>query len=118
MKDFIETEDSEPDNVAAVVLPVVDLFESGYGHPYAPQNWPNNGDTWRWKVGSRITKRDHHADRYLYAPKNLPQPRSFSSRMSLERYIRKKFPDQDIQSFFASFSWNIPGRKPASPVSG
>lgn len=92
-------------------------MESGVGLPYAPENWPNPGDTWRWKAGPRITGKGTFLDRYLYPPKHLPglsntetmrKGTSFRSRLSLERYIRLAFPDADVRKFFASFSWSIP----------
>uniref|UniRef100_A0A7N0TF35 Oberon PHD finger domain-containing protein n=1 Tax=Kalanchoe fedtschenkoi TaxID=63787 RepID=A0A7N0TF35_KALFE len=114
----MEVEDSEPKNVEiptvalnGVVLPPVGRNESGIGYPYAPENWPETGDNWRWKVGSRITKREHHIDRYLYAPKRLPKPRLFASKASIERYVRKEFPGTDVDAFFAMFTWNIPATK-------
>ncbi|KAL9688061.1 hypothetical protein QQ045_032474 [Rhodiola kirilowii] len=120
MKEHMEVEGSEPRNIetpavaanGGAVLPLVGPNESGIGYPYAPENWPKPGDNWRWKVGSRITKRDHHVDRYLYAPKRLPQPRLFASKTSLERYIRKEFSNTDVDTFFSMFTWNIPARKP------
>ncbi|KAK9929533.1 hypothetical protein M0R45_026629 [Rubus argutus] len=45
--------------------------ESGEGLPYAPINWPKAGDTWRWKVGKRVSGSGHFLDRYLYLPKSL-----------------------------------------------
>ncbi|XP_022558986.1 protein OBERON 1-like isoform X2 [Brassica napus] len=92
-------------------------MESGIGLPYAPENWPKPGDTWRWKVGPRITGKGTFLDRYLYPPKHLPglsntetlrKGTAFRSRLSLERYIRLAFPDADVRKFFASFSWAVP----------
>ncbi|KAJ0245020.1 hypothetical protein HA466_0185220 [Hirschfeldia incana] len=92
-------------------------MESGVGLPYAPENFPNPGDTWRWKAGPRITGKGTFLDRYLYPPKHLPglsntetmrKGSAFRSRLSLERYIRLAFPDADLRKFFASFSWAIP----------
>ncbi|CAA2990782.1 Hypothetical predicted protein, partial [Olea europaea subsp. europaea] len=34
----------------------------------------------------------------------------FASKLSLERYTRKNFPDVDVNAFFASFSWKIPSK--------
>ncbi|KAL9669226.1 hypothetical protein QQ045_006769 [Rhodiola kirilowii] len=123
MKEPMEVDDSDPKNVATpavaangTVLIPVGPNETGVGHPYAPQNWPKPGDNWTWKVGSRISKRDHHKDRYLYAPRHLPQPRAFASKTSIERYIRKEFPDTDVHAFFAIFTWDIPAKRPISSI--
>ncbi|XP_010457631.1 PREDICTED: OBERON-like protein [Camelina sativa] len=99
-----------------LVLKPVDPLDSGEGLPYAPENWPNPGDTWHWKVGPRVSGKGHFKDRYLFPPKHLPgldtetMPRNkvFRSRRSLERYIRHTFPGADVPNFFASFSWTIP----------
>ncbi|KAF8106436.1 hypothetical protein N665_0139s0031 [Sinapis alba] len=98
-------------------------MESGVGLPYAPENWPKPGDTWRWKAGPRITAKGTFLDRYLYPPKHLPglstetmrKGTAFRSRLSLERYIRLAFPNADVRKFFASFSWAIPS---STDVSG
>ncbi|CAH8308248.1 unnamed protein product [Eruca vesicaria subsp. sativa] len=100
-----------------LLLRPVRPMESGVGLPYAPENWPMPGDTWRWKVGPRITGKGTFLDRYLYPPKHLPglsstetmrKGTAFRSRLSLERYIRLAFPDADVHKFFASFSWAVP----------
>ncbi|CAN8311328.1 unnamed protein product [Cochlearia groenlandica] len=102
-----------------LVRPVKPM-ESGVGLPYAPENWPNHGDTWRWKVGPRVNGKGSFVDRYLYPPKHLPSLSketmrrygfSFRSKSSLQRYIRLAFPDADVGKFFASFSWIIPTQK-------
>lgn len=91
--------------------------ESGEGLPYAPVNWPNPGDTWRWKVGKRVSGSGHFLDRYLYLPKRLfhdgagnttGRRNSFASKLAVERYIQASFPGTDLKEFFASFSWKIP----------
>lgn len=85
---------------------------SGEGLPYAPEDWPHPGDKWRWKVGFRKTASGHWIDRYLYPPAHFPRPSGnksgLPSRSSLEEYIRKEFPDKDVNSFFASFIWKVP----------
>ncbi|KAH7666270.1 hypothetical protein IHE45_13G090400 [Dioscorea alata] len=80
---------------------------SGEGLPYAPEDWPNPGDIWRWRVGNRKATSGHWVDRFLYAPKSLQQT-TFSSRVSVEQYIKKQFPNEDVEKFFASFLWRIP----------
>ncbi|KAG8373075.1 hypothetical protein BUALT_Bualt12G0133000 [Buddleja alternifolia] len=92
----------------------VSVNDSGEGLPYAPENFPNPGDKWSWKVGRRIASAGHFLDRYMYPPPSLRRPgpkRGFPSRLSLEQYIRGKFPDVDVNAFFASFSWKIPYKK-------
>ncbi|XP_050373000.1 protein OBERON 1 [Argentina anserina] len=92
--------------------------ESGEGLPYAPINWPNPGDIWRWRVGKRVSGSGHYLDRYIYLPKSLcnggpanPTPRvkhGFASKLAVERYLQTSFPGSDLGAFFASFSWKIP----------
>ncbi|OWM74279.1 hypothetical protein CDL15_Pgr008593 [Punica granatum] len=93
---------------------------SGEGFPYAPENFPNPGDNWRWRVGKRVAVTGHYLDRYLYAPKSLKHHLLqsklganyvFPSKLSLQRFIRAEFPDADVEAFFASFSWKIPSKK-------
>lgn len=99
-----------------LLLTPVNPMESGQGLPYAPENWPNPGDTWHWRVGPRVSGNGHFVDRYLYPPKYLPgldteimrKNKVFRSKLSLERYIRLAFPQADVRKFFASFSWRIP----------
>lgn len=89
----------------------VSASDSGEGLPYAPADWPNPGDKWRWKVGRRIASAGYFLDRYLYLPKRLRGNRSaFASRLSVEQYVRSEFPSTDINEFFASFSWKIPSK--------
>lgn len=90
----------------------------GVGLPYAPENWPNPGDNWSWRVAKRVAITGHYLDRYLYLPKRLcrGEHRSrkkygFASKLSVERYIRTAFPETDINAFFASFSWKIPAKE-------
>ena len=93
------------------IYPVSPLA-SGEGLPYAPVDWPNPGDTWSWKVGNRFNLSGYHADRYLFLPKRLQKPsrrrQSFSSKLSIKRYIQNVDPKIDIASFFESFSWRVP----------
>lgn len=84
---------------------------SGEGLPYAPVDWPEPGDIWRWKVGNRVAASGHFMDRYLYLPERLqsvPKERSFASKLSVEQYVQKI--GADVKAFFSSFSWKIPSR--------
>ncbi|XP_038897148.1 protein OBERON 2-like isoform X2 [Benincasa hispida] len=92
--------------------------ESGEGLPYAPENWPNPGDNWSWRVGKRVAITGHFLDRYLYSPRGIGNSENsarkghaFASKLSVERYIQSEFPNADIDAFFASFSWKIPAKK-------
>ncbi|KAE8686733.1 hypothetical protein F3Y22_tig00111028pilonHSYRG00027 [Hibiscus syriacus] len=64
---------------------------SGLGLPYAPEDWPNKGDIWTWKVGRRVAITGHFLDRYLYPPKRLQKvldsgrKRGLASKLSVER---------------------------------
>ncbi|XP_044500789.1 protein OBERON 1-like [Mangifera indica] len=91
---------------------------TGEGLPYAPINWPKPGDNWRWRVGRRIALTGHYYDRYLYPPKHFrrlsdstSRRRGFASKLSVQRYIETVFPHEDVNKFFASFSWKIPAIK-------
>ncbi|KAK7366546.1 hypothetical protein VNO80_08539 [Phaseolus coccineus] len=100
---------------------------SGEGYPYAPENWPEQGDVWGWRTGRRIVPTGtHFQDRYLYLPNRLvrmlkeenentgsgsgtpSKQHIFASKLAVERYVKRYFPDADINAFFASFSWKIP----------
>lgn len=88
---------------------------TGEGLPYAPVDFPELGDIWRWKVGKRLSLTGHYLDRYLYLPKRFgklhdpTRTRSgFASKLSVKRYLQTAYPKTDITSFFASFSWKIP----------
>lgn len=84
---------------------------SGEGLPYAPQDWPKVGDKWKWKVGKRSAHSGHWLDRYLYLPKRLQRVfgrRTFASKQAVAAFVKKEFPDTDVESFFASFSWVVP----------
>jgi hypothetical protein len=95
--------------------------EAGEGLPYAPENFPNPGDIWRWKAGKRISNNGNFRDRYLYLPRRLSAPANrtsfrggFASKLAVERYVREKFPKANISDFFASFSWRIPSGLPGN----
>lgn len=91
----------------------VSANDSGEGLPYAPQDWPNPGDKWGWKVGKRLASSGHFLDRYLYLPGTLHKHghgKGFASKLSVEQYVREKFPNADIRALFASFSWRIPSK--------
>ncbi|KAK3170441.1 hypothetical protein Dsin_032730 [Dipteronia sinensis] len=105
-------------NGNGIHLPEVLPKSSGYGLLYAPINWPNPGDNWRWKVGKRVTIKGHFLDRYLYLPKRLSRNESstfergaFASKHKVEIYIREEFPNADVKAFFASFNWKIPAKQ-------
>lgn len=94
--------------------------ESGEGLPYAPVNWPNPGDNWRWKVGKRVSAAGHFLDRYLYLPKRLRNREhstrrkyGFASKLAVERYIKAAFPGLNLDDFFTKFSWRIPAHQSA-----
>lgn len=92
-------------------LILVSPLGKGEGLPYAPVDWPSRGDIWGWRVGSRITKKGVYQDRCLVAPDSLQESSNkkilFRSKLSVEHYIRSKFPNADINAFFASFTWDI-----------
>lgn len=99
-------------------LPVV-FDSSGLGLPYAPEDFPEPGDKWGWKVGKRVGVSGHFLDRYLYLPDRLHKEiklggltgvisgKCFASKASLERYVMETFPGTDINAFFSSFTWKI-----------
>ncbi|XP_028098329.1 uncharacterized protein LOC114298033 [Camellia sinensis] len=93
----------------------VSATDSGEGLPYAPEDWPNPGDVWSWKVGKRVAHSGCFLDRYLYLPKRLQEPMrkrgGFASKLSVEHFVRASFPGADVDAFFASFSWKIPAKK-------
>lgn len=105
-------------NKSDLILRPVSQDESGEGLPYAPENWPNPGDNWTWRVGKRVAITGHFLDRYLYPPRNITLPENstrrgqgFASKLSVERFIQSEFPNADVDAFFASFSWKIPATK-------
>jgi len=97
---------------------------SGVGLPYAPENWPQDGDIWRWKTGRRVVpKGTHFQDRYLYLPERLKKEKEekeiqasaskksshiFATKAALRKYIHTYFPETDFESFLKTFSWRIP----------
>jgi hypothetical protein len=95
-------------------LPPVAADQTGEGLPYAPINFPNQGDVWGWKTGKRLQSNGCFQDRYLYSPvafkpgSNRKNRHTFASKLSVERYIKSTFPDADVDKFFASFTWRIP----------
>lgn len=105
-------------NKNGLILRPVSQDEAGEGLPYAPENWPNPGDIWSWRVGKRVAITGHFLDRYLYLPRGFSVPENssrkgqgFASKLSVERYIQSVFPNADVDAFFASFSWKIPAKK-------
>jgi len=84
----------------------------GKGLPYAPENWPRSGDIWYWRVGSRASGAGHWADRYLAPPSRFreatPKKIGFASRIQVEEFVKRKFPDVDPSTFFSMFIWKIP----------
>ncbi|KAJ1293620.1 hypothetical protein BS78_01G082700 [Paspalum vaginatum] len=84
----------------------------GKGLPYAPENWPSSGDTWYWKVGNRASGLGHWADRYLTPPSRFREATrkklGFASRIQVEEFIKKEFPNVDPSTFFSMFIWKIP----------
>ncbi|GAU18849.1 hypothetical protein TSUD_228390 [Trifolium subterraneum] len=103
--------DSDP---IALNLPPVAADQTGEGLPYAPINFPDQGDVWGWKTGKRLQSNGCFQDRYLYSPvrfkpgSNRKHRHTFASKLSVERYIKSTFPDADIDKFFSSFTWRIP----------
>ncbi|WOK91577.1 hypothetical protein Cni_G00268 [Canna indica] len=94
-----------------VAIPVAG-GSSGEGLPYAPEDWPRPGDIWRWKVGNRKCVSGHWVDRCVSAPPTCPKFGGkrpvFHSKSSLEEYIRKEYPQTDVEEFFSSFIWRVP----------
>jgi len=115
-----------------VYLPPMAAEVYGEGLPYAPENWPEEGDVWGWRTGRRVVPNGtHFQDRYLYLPKRLyqllkeeketPEPASgsgsssrarkqhiFASKLGVKGYVIRHYPDTDLKVFFDSFSWKIP----------
>ncbi|XP_039015627.1 uncharacterized protein LOC120146026, partial [Hibiscus syriacus] len=91
--------------------------DASLGLLYAPEDWPNKGDIWTWKVGRRVAITGHFLDRYLYPPKRLQKlldsgrKRGLANKLSVERYVKMVLPGADINAFFASFRWKIPAKK-------
>ena len=111
--------DNDENNRGATEMPENKLYlypvsaqASGEGLPYAPVDWPEPGDIWRWKVGNRVAVSGYFIDRYLYLPKRLQRvnkAKSFKSKLAVEQYIQKI--GADVEAFFALFSWKIPSRE-------
>ncbi|XP_074569086.1 uncharacterized protein LOC141825600 isoform X2 [Curcuma longa] len=111
--DLSDVSQSKPEIKENRLVPIpVAGGSSGMGLPYAPEDWPCPGDLWRWKVGNRKCVSGHWLDRSVCAPPSCPKSRGkkpvFQSRLSLEEYIRKEFPQVDVDSFFSSFIWRVP----------
>jgi len=84
----------------------------GKGLPYAPENWPCPGDEWYWKVGNRSAPGGHWVDRYLTPPSRFRdatgKKTTFTSKLKVEEFIKREFPDVDPSTFFSKFIWRIP----------
>ncbi|XP_056176475.1 uncharacterized protein LOC115684017 [Syzygium oleosum] len=94
----------------------VEPYSLGEGLPYAPVDWPNPGDTWRWWVGKRTNSSGFYQQRLLYLPKRLRFRGSdsfcrFRGKSSLKAYISSQFPNADVEEFLASFRWMVPSTK-------
>ena len=110
-------ENGRAGNGSLNIRPVVPE-STGEGYPYAPENWPKEGDIWGWRTGRRVAPNGNFQDRYLYLPDRLNRRAEnqglsrkqhiFASKLSVERYIKANFPDADVDAFFASFTWRIP----------
>lgn len=99
-------------NAKPLVATPVDGGSSGKGLPYAPEDWPNPGDVWTWKVGKRKCAAGHWLDRSICPPGNLRNALGnkliFHSKSSLAQYIQTEYPEADVNTFFASFIWRVP----------
>ncbi|CAJ1925724.1 unnamed protein product [Sphenostylis stenocarpa] len=105
----------------------------GEGYPYAPENWPETGDIWRWRTGRRIVRKGmYFQDRYLYLPDRLlralkeekkqsesaqsssktRQKYIFASKVAFKNYIKTYFPGTDPEAVFSTFYWKIPALPP------
>ncbi|KAL1806527.1 hypothetical protein ACET3Z_029595 [Daucus carota] len=90
---------------------VSEEMKTGAGLPYAPQDWPNPGDVWTWKLGRRISADGFYRDRIIFLPKRLHQKgkrKYFDSKKSIITYLQSEFPDTDVDAFFQSFTWRVP----------
>ncbi|KAK3146101.1 hypothetical protein QOZ80_3BG0261630 [Eleusine coracana subsp. coracana] len=80
---------------------------SGKGLPYAPENWPCPGDHWYWRVGCRTNSGGHWADRYLTPPSRFRvatgKKTAFASRLQVEEFIKREYPNIDPSTFFSMF---------------
>lgn len=95
--------------------PSVQPAESGEGLPYAPADWPNAGDVWTWKVGNKISPSGYYTHRFLIPPKRLWKSPTrkiwLGSKTSIIRFLQSEFPEADINTFLASFTWEIPAER-------
>ncbi|GAB4851076.1 hypothetical protein Ancab_030374 [Ancistrocladus abbreviatus] len=116
----VDTTDADDGNTSGIrenglLLRPVLPQESGEGLPYAPENWPEPGDIWDWRVGKRTAASGYYLDRYLYLPSRFQKSKrgkdGFASKLSVEQYIQARFPGADTKAFFASFSWKIPSKQ-------
>ncbi|MQM05374.1 hypothetical protein Taro_038183 [Colocasia esculenta] len=105
----------EPISIKEPLVPVpVSAGSSGEGLPYAPEDWPSPGDVWGWKVGRRVSSSGYWVDRCLRPPhrflkdNGLGSKHGFYSRVLVEQFVRKQFPEADVKAFFDSFIWKIP----------
>ncbi|KAL7105255.1 hypothetical protein ACP275_07G032400 [Erythranthe tilingii] len=93
----------------------VPLCASGQGLPYAPVDWPNQGDVWTWKVGNKVNPLGYYRHRYLLVPPRLQKSPTrkewLGSKLAITRYLQSEFPEADVDAFFAMFAWNIPAEK-------
>ncbi|KAL5712591.1 hypothetical protein ACHQM5_014749 [Ranunculus cassubicifolius] len=99
---------------ALILWPVPDNA-AGEGLPYAPVNWPNPGDVWRWKVGKRRNSSGFMMDRYLYPPRQFQKPFKmpkpyYASLQSFREFVKNDFPGTDCEALLASFSWKVPAK--------
>ncbi|KAL4200264.1 hypothetical protein AMTRI_Chr03g148840 [Amborella trichopoda] len=89
----------------------VSAGEEGEGLPYAPENWPEKGDNWFWKVGKRKNSSGVYADRYLIIPKRLQENKGklyFASKKRVVEFLKAEFPNVNVDDFFALFEWGVP----------
>ncbi|XP_071737037.1 uncharacterized protein [Rutidosis leptorrhynchoides] len=116
-----ETSDGSTTESEKSEIYTVSCHDSGDGLPYAPEDFPNSGDIWGWKVGKRIGIKGYFRDRYLYLPTRFYEElkstrptcipsKGFASKSSVERFLLEVFPGMNTNAFFASFNWNIPGK--------
>lgn len=85
--------------------------KSGVGLPYAPEDWPNPGDVWTWKLGKRISTDGFYRDKCLFLPPRLHQKgkrKHFDSKKSIITFLQSEFPETDVDAFFQSFTWKVP----------
>lgn len=88
---------------------IVGRNESGEGLPYAPENFPEMGDVWKWRVKTRLSAGGFYIDRFL-SPPVLYGGGEFNSMVGVEEYATV-FKGADPNEFFASFCYKIPGNE-------